>query len=83
MNECRSCRWWGEADSDEFHIRNRPAGWDLCTLSQAFSLMDVVTAPKADGSPARMYAQDGSEYWAGLVTAPDFGCNDFEGKANE
>jgi hypothetical protein len=65
IGRCRDCKWWGS---------ERRSDWGQCSAAA----MD-------GGKPAhhpetRMLAQDAYDYEAWLVTAPDFGCVQFEAK---
>ena len=94
MSKCATCKWWvrsdrgrgvqremGEAysvyvDPDHHNAnyarKEQVATYDVreCT-SPTLRFYEV---PSADGAAVC----DGSEYWAGLFTGPDFGCPNHE-----
>ena len=75
---CKNCKHWAEKEENVKGIRQ-------CTRVSLF--WDSTTWSK-DDTPARVlreenkldkaFVQDGSDYWAELVTREDFGCNQFE-----
>jgi hypothetical protein len=70
MGECRACRWWRLESGLE---GSAIADWGECSLAESES-----DAPKV--STTRAYAYDCEQYKAGLLTAPDFGCNQWTAK---
>jgi hypothetical protein len=65
---CATCKWWLE---QEFAAVN---SWRICDLT----VLRGGDAPKYPES--RAYAEDAESYRAWLVTAPDFGCVQWERK---
>lgn len=77
---CKDCRWWKPFEPGEpYHDRDLNhyyEGWGECELAE---MKDG--APKHERS--RAVGVDGERYVAGLVTAPDFGCGQFSGRAEK
>lgn len=72
---CRDCRWWGEKDNDLLwagDIRH-PTDRHHCMLT-------YWDGQRPDWSHTKAYAVDGDNFLAILLTAPDFGCVQFEAK---
>lgn len=80
---CKSCRWWREQEGlgkgpGDLALRN-PVTYELIE-PQPFELRECHSPkvrfferPEQDGAALL----DGSEYYAVLVTGPDFGCVHF------
>lgn len=79
MPHCRDCRWWNqghEALSDlpgGFVSGPIKTGGGVCLLTETKSLEPVHAQSKA-------IVWEGDQYVGVLVTAPDFGCVQFEVK---
>lgn len=76
MGNCKDCRFWYPT-----HVLSR-TGWKtqmICgNMSVAF---DAILDPEEDGNTAicvRVLDDSGLDAW--LMTAPDFGCVNFEAK---
>ncbi len=65
VERCKNCTWWDYYDD---------VNWAKCNLTET-----------EDGRPllpqTRAVAKDSEQYAAYLLTAPDFGCIQFEPKA--
>lgn len=70
MPRCRDCKWWSPED---YHDDRRPEGWGECGLA-------TTKSGYREQPQALMMACDPDEYEAGLLTAPDFGCVQFESR---
>ncbi len=89
MNNCRDCQHWDKAAIDEIYsyadcdepekandIPGKRRG--VCKLTE---MRDIGRYEKA-AAPLLAEAQDGSDYKAYLITREDFGCVQFERKAD-
>lgn len=77
MGQCRNCRWWVPFKPDESYgtdYNQRLAGKGFCEATRT-----------DEGEPVHhetlAWAEDAEGYKASLVTSPDFGCVQFEKRA--
>lgn len=77
---CKNCCHWDPTDDSKEHAM---PGLRRCTRAKMFwdetewnDDCDRVLKPEARGS--LMFVQDGSDYWATLLTLGDFFCAHFE-----
>jgi hypothetical protein len=88
MGHCKNCKWWAELQKvikpdwddhlfwqwrEEVHTARR--NWGYCRLAASTNFKANVTT--------LAYAEDAEGYRASFVTAPDFGCIQFEAKEAE
>jgi hypothetical protein len=68
VNTCATCKFWGnEYIRHGLHFCNRAERiWEAEQWSDD-SEMELTTDSK-------IFVEDGSSYWAALLTKPDFGC---------
>ena len=92
---CDQCSHWQEPTSLRSGEAKR-IGFGLCRgVRERWDIRDTVERPEKLGreeamayaaaqsdalKAAQAYVEDGSEYYAGLLTAPDFFCALFKGK---
>lgn len=72
MINCQNCRHWRDQNLPA-HLRagNPRAHWGYCDRAES-------TDGKPDDPDTRAIALDHESYEAGLLTSPDFGCNQGE-----
>jgi len=76
MTTCETCKYWEQAKSYSSAKRCRKI--ELLWLSQEW---DKTTGKlKFKENTPLAFVQDGSDYYAELVTKPNFGCNQWERK---
>lgn len=69
---CATCRWWGTV---EIHSHEpSPKTWKACAQTHS------VYGKPARLEQGRSIAQDYESYEAILMTAPDFGCNQWQAR---
>lgn len=77
MGRCETCKFW---ESDENAKKYGRAGiyYGLKTCERAEMLWDMTGWSKSGErilkNDARMFVEDGSSYYAALLTKADFGC---------
>ena len=75
MKTCQTCKFWQQSESEqgsEFGLgrcKAVPMFWDSTEWDEGFNRR--VTAAFAE---TKAFVQDGSDYFAKLLTKPDFGC---------
>ncbi len=72
MGYCRECRWWQVDEA----ITDIPAGWRVCQKTESEEDEPIMETRAMALAPH-------DRNWAILVTAPDFGCLQFEESAVE
>ncbi len=71
LHRCKHCTWWVPIAAPYYS--------DLPLADRGMCLKTEVSGSRGPNDPAsKAFAQDGSGYWAWLVTAPDFGCVQWE-----
>ena len=84
MNTCKTCAHWidpSDSTGDDYHVAALCHPWDIDTAAP----MKLPFQVRMCKHPAQTFAErpvevngfgvvDGSEYYARLVTAEDFGC---------
>lgn len=86
MPRCRDCRWWMQREIPPEHQRSDDVAlgrqWGICQVTASHQNVPVVTETMAfasnDGYELEL-DQDG----AVLVTAPDFGCVQWEANSDD
>jgi len=73
MNRCKNCKHWGESERAQYRICRIACSRDGDPMRDVGDDYDLLPN---DGALA--FALDGSEYSARLITAPDFGCVQWE-----
>lgn len=82
MNTCKTCQHWQDPNSDDFYARSLCKPLDP---ENNYKPMERGFSCKVCALPTQTFAEapverngfglvDGSEYYAALVTAEDFGC---------
>jgi hypothetical protein len=79
---CRDCRWWEQDEispdyqaADDIALVQEPASWGLCALTMSQRDMPVHDQSKAFAAQGDY---ESAERPAALVTAPEFGCVQFQ-----
>lgn len=84
MNTCKTCAHWIDPDlssNDDYHVTSICKPWDADTNARMVTGIEV----RMCRHPAQTFSErpvekngfgvvDGSEYYARLITAEDFGC---------
>ena len=74
MGECQDCQWWCRDEAADDYDEACPAAWCVCQLG---SNPPWDAAPPDGPAGSGPYGQFGATSGAIIVTAPDFGCNQF------
>lgn len=84
MGNCQGCRWWQQQDiepeyqaADDVALTREPESWGLCGLAMSLNEQPSRPETKAFAAQGDYESEDKP---AALVTAPDFGCLQFEAK---
>lgn len=71
---CRDCQWWGDDERRYFDGDDRYSdGYRVCRLADSDGVRPCNEQTKA-------YAIDAESFIGNLLTAPDFGCVQFEAR---
>lgn len=79
MPRCRDCRWWtpGVVTPNALHMEAlseaAERGWGLCLLTGSRS-----NEPEHETTAA--FVIEGDRYEGALITAPEFGCTQFQAR---
>lgn len=96
MGNCGKCKHWDkgcDSESTSYYWQQKSMGLGVCTKVHQFwnatewsndeDAEDDTRIPKEKHKCDLAFVQDGSDYWALLLTKPEFGCVQFEEKAYE
>ena len=78
MNQCKNCRWW-----DRDLRRMTPTQKDTVPSSYGFCEITASGNDKPEYPETLAYGLDYEDYGGILVTAPNFGCVQYEPRVNE
>lgn len=83
MSNCKDCRWWERVDIEPDYQRSDDVAlvrnWGLCALTKS-DMNEPRTSSSLAFASNEGYETDADQDRSVLVTAPDFGCVQFEAR---